>query len=225
MSVVIIGGNECMSRKYTDICQEHGCKAKVFQRKLARWKENRFSGLDDSVHQHRFPQNDSGCNESRKEELCASCTNPQQQCNCLAESAVRTLPDLFQLSGKGRINSISSTYLNFISQKSSCRIFRQLLFPICCSIYFAASSVSDAERCILMLSISANRCKFSEMFRSSACPINLSRFRFVTSGSICRLGPPTHPPTHAIPSTKSAGNLPSFISNKAFLHSSAPLHL
>ena len=30
MSVVIIGGNECMSRKYTDICQEHGCKAKVF---------------------------------------------------------------------------------------------------------------------------------------------------------------------------------------------------
>ena len=30
MSGVIIGGNECMSRKYTDICQEHGCKAKVF---------------------------------------------------------------------------------------------------------------------------------------------------------------------------------------------------
>ncbi len=30
MSVVIIGGNERMSRQYTDICQEHGCKAKVF---------------------------------------------------------------------------------------------------------------------------------------------------------------------------------------------------
>ena len=45
MSVVIIGGNECMSRKYTDICQEHGCKAKVFakekgamKRKPVRWK-------------------------------------------------------------------------------------------------------------------------------------------------------------------------------------------
>ncbi len=32
MSVVIIGGNECMCRKYTDICQEHGCKAKVFSK-------------------------------------------------------------------------------------------------------------------------------------------------------------------------------------------------
>ena len=35
MSVVIIGGNECMSRKYTDICQEHGCKAKVFPQMTA----------------------------------------------------------------------------------------------------------------------------------------------------------------------------------------------
>lgn len=30
MSVVIIGGNERMSRQYTTICQEHGYKAKVF---------------------------------------------------------------------------------------------------------------------------------------------------------------------------------------------------
>ena len=30
MSVVIIGGNECMVCKYQAICKQHGCKAKVF---------------------------------------------------------------------------------------------------------------------------------------------------------------------------------------------------
>ncbi len=30
MSVVIIGGNERMSRQYVDVCQAHGCTAKVF---------------------------------------------------------------------------------------------------------------------------------------------------------------------------------------------------
>ncbi len=30
MSVVIIGGNECMERKYKNICNSYGCKSKVF---------------------------------------------------------------------------------------------------------------------------------------------------------------------------------------------------
>ncbi len=30
MSVVIIGGNECMVCQYEKICKQHGCKAKVF---------------------------------------------------------------------------------------------------------------------------------------------------------------------------------------------------
>ena len=30
MSVVILGGNECMERQYKDICKEYRCKAKVF---------------------------------------------------------------------------------------------------------------------------------------------------------------------------------------------------
>ena len=30
MSVVIIGGNECMERQYKKICEKHKCKAKVF---------------------------------------------------------------------------------------------------------------------------------------------------------------------------------------------------
>ncbi len=30
MSVVIIGGNECMERKYEELCRKHGCRAKIF---------------------------------------------------------------------------------------------------------------------------------------------------------------------------------------------------
>ena len=30
MSVVIVGGNECMVRKYKDLCREYRCSAKVF---------------------------------------------------------------------------------------------------------------------------------------------------------------------------------------------------
>lgn len=30
MSVVIIGGNECMVRQYKDLCKEYKCKAKVY---------------------------------------------------------------------------------------------------------------------------------------------------------------------------------------------------
>lgn len=33
MSIVIIGGNECMACKYKSICEEYGCKAKVFTTK------------------------------------------------------------------------------------------------------------------------------------------------------------------------------------------------
>ena len=30
MSIVIIGGNECMERRYKEVCKRHGCDAKVF---------------------------------------------------------------------------------------------------------------------------------------------------------------------------------------------------
>ena len=30
MSIVIIGGNECMEREYINLCRKHGCRAKVF---------------------------------------------------------------------------------------------------------------------------------------------------------------------------------------------------
>lgn len=30
MSIVIIGGNDCMVHRYKQLCKEHGCKVKVF---------------------------------------------------------------------------------------------------------------------------------------------------------------------------------------------------
>ena len=30
MSVVIVGGNECMERRYKMLCEEYNCKSKVF---------------------------------------------------------------------------------------------------------------------------------------------------------------------------------------------------
>lgn len=30
MSVVIVGGNECMARQYKDLCREYDCKARFF---------------------------------------------------------------------------------------------------------------------------------------------------------------------------------------------------
>lgn len=39
MSVVIIGGNECMVRKYKDLCGEYKCKAKVYPQKTGALKD------------------------------------------------------------------------------------------------------------------------------------------------------------------------------------------
>lgn len=39
MSVVIVGGNECMTRRYMELCEAYNCKAKVYP-KLAGGMRN-----------------------------------------------------------------------------------------------------------------------------------------------------------------------------------------
>ena len=39
MSVVIIGGNECMSHRYEQICGEYGCSAKVYTKEKGAIKK------------------------------------------------------------------------------------------------------------------------------------------------------------------------------------------
>ena len=40
MSVVIVGGNECMVCQYEKICREYGCKAKVLVKKKEISRKN-----------------------------------------------------------------------------------------------------------------------------------------------------------------------------------------
>lgn len=39
VSVVIVGGNECMTRKYKELCEEYSCKAKIYP-KMHRGMKN-----------------------------------------------------------------------------------------------------------------------------------------------------------------------------------------
>ena len=39
MSVVIVGGNECMEGQYCEICKRNGCKAKVFTKENGTMKK------------------------------------------------------------------------------------------------------------------------------------------------------------------------------------------
>lgn len=45
MSVVIVGGNECMTRRYKEICDEYHCKAKVFPKTDGALKNIGFPDL------------------------------------------------------------------------------------------------------------------------------------------------------------------------------------
>ena len=45
MSAVILGGNECMERQYSNVCRKYGCKAKVFCKPCADMK-NRIGTPD-----------------------------------------------------------------------------------------------------------------------------------------------------------------------------------
>ena len=45
MSVVIIGGNECMERRYKDLCEEYSCRAKVFT-KMSGGLRNKIGSPD-----------------------------------------------------------------------------------------------------------------------------------------------------------------------------------
>lgn len=38
MSVVIVGGNECMVRQYKNLCKEYSCRAKVFTKMTAEMR-------------------------------------------------------------------------------------------------------------------------------------------------------------------------------------------
>lgn len=48
MSVLILGGNECMERQYKDLCRQYRCKAKVFIRPIGSLK-NKLGSPDLTI--------------------------------------------------------------------------------------------------------------------------------------------------------------------------------
>ena len=48
MSVVILGGNECMERQYKDLCRQYQCSAKVFIKPVGGLK-NKLGNPDLTV--------------------------------------------------------------------------------------------------------------------------------------------------------------------------------
>ena len=46
MSAVIIGGNECMVRRYQDICKEHGYRAKVLAKETGSTMKRKIGSPD-----------------------------------------------------------------------------------------------------------------------------------------------------------------------------------
>ena len=45
MSIVILGGNECMERRYMDLCQSYRCRAKVFIKPVGGLKTVSYTHL------------------------------------------------------------------------------------------------------------------------------------------------------------------------------------
>ena len=53
MSVVILGGNECMERRYKDLCQSYKCSAKVFTpTRIERCHTSSLSALRNILEKH-----------------------------------------------------------------------------------------------------------------------------------------------------------------------------
>lgn len=93
MSVVIVGGNECMERRYIDLCKEYQCKAKVYAKMTNALKD--FGSPDlivlfTSTMSHKMLR--SVMNEAKKQDLnIARCSR----------SSISALKDILPQHTKG----------------------------------------------------------------------------------------------------------------------------
>ena len=87
VSVVILGGNECMERRYMDLCQSYRCRAKVFIKPVGGLK-NKLGDPDltiffTSTMSHKMVQ-------SALREL-KSCDTVIERCHTSSLSALRNI--------------------------------------------------------------------------------------------------------------------------------------
>ena len=63
MSIVILGGNECMERRYKDLCDSYQCQSKIFTKPSGPPQKNGEPRLNDFLHEHDVAQDGAGRNE------------------------------------------------------------------------------------------------------------------------------------------------------------------
>ena len=61
MSIVILGGNECMERRYKDLCDSYQCQSKIFTKPSGGLRKK--MGSPDFLHKHDVAQDGAGRNE------------------------------------------------------------------------------------------------------------------------------------------------------------------
>ena len=77
MSVAIIGGNECMIRRYTELCKDYKCKAKVYSKMTNSLKNMGGTGFACVVYQYCIAQ-DGSLRIGEGEQTYEDCPVPQQ---------------------------------------------------------------------------------------------------------------------------------------------------
>ena len=63
MSIVILGGNECMERRYKDLCDSYQCQSKIFTKPSGGLRKKWKPRLNDFLHKHDVAQDGAGRNE------------------------------------------------------------------------------------------------------------------------------------------------------------------
>lgn len=85
MSIVIIGGNECMACRYESICKNYGCKAKIFTKEQGMLKKKLgkpdLMVLFTGTVSHKMAL--SACKEAKK------CNIPLCRCSGSSASALQ----------------------------------------------------------------------------------------------------------------------------------------
>lgn len=65
MSVVIVGGNECMTRQYKELCREYKCKAKIYPKMTGGMKDIGTQAIK-IVRSHTSSMNVVSCCQNAK---------------------------------------------------------------------------------------------------------------------------------------------------------------
>lgn len=94
MSVVILGGNECMERRYKDLCKSYQCQSKIFtsrRRTSEQTGESRSDDLFTNTMSHKMVQ--GALSELKGQNTII------ERCHTSSLSALRGILDKYAVQG------------------------------------------------------------------------------------------------------------------------------